>query len=196
MSDLDPKGKEDSSMSVNHGPGLDVRTAPWETGVMVRDRRNRRSLNGLVKLHVPATAITAKCALYMARSTPGCRTQIVHDSDYDIVGRFGAEYRGFVQYYLLAGDVFRLDRLRWSMETSMLKTLARKHHSSVSKMAARYKAKVETPHGLRTCFEARVERKGKKPLVARFGGIPLKRQKHAVLADRLYAEPASRIKAA
>ena len=40
-------------------------------------------------------------------------------------------------------------------------------------MAARYKAKIETPHGLRTCFEARVHRDGKKDLVARFGGIPL-----------------------
>ena len=52
----------------------------------------------------------------------------------------------------------------------MLKTLAAKHQSSVTKMAARYTAKVETPHGLRTCFEARIARDGKKDLVARFGG--------------------------
>ena len=49
---------------------------------------------------------------------------MVNDADYNIVARFGAEYRGIVQYYLLAGDVFRLHRLRWVMETSMLKTLA------------------------------------------------------------------------
>jgi hypothetical protein len=36
----------------------------------------------------------------------------------------------------------------------------------------------------RTCFEARVERAGRKPLAARFGGIPLIRQKKAVLLDR------------
>jgi hypothetical protein len=36
----------------------------------------------------------------------------------------------------------------------VLKTLAAKHYSTVSKMADRYKAKIETPHGLRTCFEA------------------------------------------
>jgi hypothetical protein len=75
------------------------------------------------------------------------------------------------------------------METSMLETLACKHRASVSKMAARYKAKIETPHGPRTCFEARVERAGKEPLVARFGGIPLKRQKTAVLTDRLLTGP-------
>jgi hypothetical protein len=106
-----------------------------------------------------------------------------------IVGRFGAEYRGLVQYYLLAGDVQRLHRLRWVMETSMLKTLARKHGSSASKMAARFKAKISTLHGPRTCFEASVAREGRKPLVARFGGIPLKRQKTAVLTDRLSTGP-------
>ncbi|WP_199537243.1 group II intron reverse transcriptase/maturase [Spongiactinospora gelatinilytica] len=40
-----------------------------------------------------------------------------------------------VQYYLLAGDVWRFDRLRWVTETSMLKTLAAKHRSTVAKMA-------------------------------------------------------------
>jgi hypothetical protein len=70
------------------------------------------------------------------------------------------------------------------MKTSMLKTLAGKHHSTVSKMAAKHKAKIETPYGLRTCFEARIHRDGRTALVARFGGIPLKRQKTAVLTDR------------
>jgi hypothetical protein len=75
------------------------------------------------------------------------------------------------------------------METSMLKTLASKHRSTVTKMAARHKAKTLTSHGLRTRFEAKVERAGKKPLVAVFGGIPLKRQKNAVLTDREHTGP-------
>jgi len=55
-------------------------------------------------------------------------------------------------------------------------------------MAARHKAVIQTPHGLRTCFEVRVERKDRKPLVARFGGIPLKRRKDAVINDRAPGE--------
>src|SRR6185312_7502310 len=39
-------------------------------------------------------------------------------------------------------------------------------------------------HGLRTCFEASFDRDGRTALVARFGGIPLRRQKAAVLTDR------------
>ena len=66
----------------------------------------------------------------------------------------------------------------------MLKTLAAKHRSTVTKMARKYKAKVDTPYGLRTCFEATVSRPGRKPLIARFGGIPLRRQKTAVIDDR------------
>jgi Type II intron maturase/AI2M/AI1M-like, HNH endonuclease/Reverse transcriptase (RNA-dependent DNA polymerase) len=153
------------------------------------DRRNRRSVNGTVVLHVPAAVVKAKAAPYLSRGKPACRNPMINEADYNIVARFGAEYRGIVQYYLLAGDVFRLHRLRWVMETSMLKTLAGKHHSTVSKMAARHKAKVATPHGLRTRFEARIGRAGRKPLVAWFGGIPLKRQKNAVLTDRQHTGP-------
>jgi hypothetical protein len=65
----------------------------------------------------------------------------------------------------------------------MLKTLAAKHKSTVTKMAARYKATIETPHGLRTCFEARILRTGKKDLVARFGGIPLRRTENGFIID-------------
>jgi hypothetical protein len=153
------------------------------------DRRNRRSVNGTVVLHVPAPVVKAKSAPYLSRGKPECRNPMINEADYNIVGRFGAEYRGIVQYYLLAGDVQRLHRLRWVMETSMLKTLSAKHRSSVSKMAARFKATIATPHGLRTCFEASVAREGKKPLVARFGGLPLKRHKTAVLVDRLSTGP-------
>src|SRR5690348_701988 len=69
------------------------------------------------------------------------------------------------------------------MLTSMLKTLAARHDSTVTKMADKHKTTVKTPYGPRRCFEARVERAGRKPLVARFGGIPLKRQKTAVITD-------------
>jgi group II intron reverse transcriptase/maturase len=87
------------------------------------DKRNRRSLNGMIVLHVPASVVKAKSAPYLSRGKPACRNPMVNDTDYDIVARYGAEYRGIVQYYLLAGDVFRLHRLRWVLETSMLKTL-------------------------------------------------------------------------
>jgi hypothetical protein len=150
-----------------------------------RTRSGQRAVNGAVSLHVPPSVITAKCAPYLKRGKPARRPQVINFSDHDIVRIYGAEYRGIVQYYLLAGDVRRLHRLRWVMLTSMLKTLASKHHSTVTKIAAKHKAKIQTPHGPRRCFEAAAERgRGSKPLVARFGGIPLRRQKNAVINDR------------
>ena len=146
--------------------------------------RGRRAANAAIGLRVPKDVIKAKCSRYLEYGKPAHRGALIHNDDHTIVATFGAEYRGIAQYYLLAGDVHRLHRLEWVMKTSMLKTLAGKHHSTVSKMAARHKAKIETPHGLRTCFEARIERDGRQPLLARFGGIPLKRQKTAVITDR------------
>jgi group II intron reverse transcriptase/maturase len=160
----------------------------YEITVQQNDKaiaNGQRSSNATVKLRVPVSVIKAKCASYMKRGKPALRTPLMNMDDYTIVSIFGAEYRGVAQYYLLASDVYRLNRLNWVMETSLLKTLAGKHRSTVSKTAAKYKAKVETPYGLRTCFEATVERSGgRKPLVARHGGIPLRWQKKAVLEDR------------
>jgi Type II intron maturase len=105
--------------------------------------------------------------------------------DHAIINTYGAEYRGIVGYYRLASDVWRLNRLHWVMETSLLKTLAGKHHSSVSKMARKYKATIDTPAGPRTCLQARTDRgEGRKPLLAQFGGIPLTPQNNTILIDR------------
>ena len=145
----------------------------------------RKRINGGIALRVPTAVIKAKCAPYLERGKPAAHRALQNLSDYEIVEAYGAKYRGISQYYLLAGDVHRLSRLRWVMETSLLKTLAAKHDSTVSKTAARYKATIETPHGPRTCLEAvRIREGNQKPLVARFGGIPLKRQKNAVITDR------------
>jgi len=146
--------------------------------------RGRRSVNGTIGLRVPRPVIKAKSAPYLQGGKPAPWRRMVNESDYTIVATYALTYRGIVQYYLLAGDVHRLNRLEWVMKTSMLKTLAAKHHSTVTKMANRYKAKIHTPYGLRRCFEAKVERSGRTALCARFGGIPLKRQKTAVLTDR------------
>jgi group II intron reverse transcriptase/maturase len=145
--------------------------------------KGRRSANGKIGLRVPLEVIRAKCAPYRRRGKPWHRPGLQNLPDYDIVRIYGAEYRGIVNYYLLAQDVWRLDALRWNAETSMLKTLAAKHQSTVTTMAARHKAKAVTEDGLRTCFEARLRREGKPDLVARFGGIPLKHDRRAVITD-------------
>jgi group II intron reverse transcriptase/maturase len=160
--------------------------------VTVQHSRDRPRVNGVVRLRVPTTVIKAKCAPYLTHGKPGRRAELMNLPDSLIISTYGAEYRGIVQYYLLASDVHRLARLRWAAETSLLKTLAAKHRSTVTAMARKYRATITTPHGPRTCFQATVERQGRKPLATRFGGIPLKRQKKAAITDRLPDPPTRR----
>jgi hypothetical protein len=143
----------------------------------------RRSVNGKIALRVPPDVIKAQCARYRQRGKPWHRSRLQNLDDYDIVRIYGAEYRGVVGYYLLAQDVWRLGALHWHAVTSMLKTLGAKHPSTVTKMAARHRTKIETRDGLRTCFEARKHREDRKDLVARFGGIILRQDRRAVIRD-------------
>ena len=147
--------------------------------------RNRRAVNGAIGLFVPRDRIRQWCALYMDKGKPAQRGALLHDDDFTIIAKYQSEYAGRVQYYLLAQDVFRLGRLHWVMETSLLKTLAGKHRSTVGKMAKKHKAVIDTPAGPRKCLQLVIERdRGRKPLVARFGGIPLRRVRTADLTDQ------------
>ncbi len=177
----------ESKTLITHAASQAARFLGYEIRTQLSDTKltkGRRAVNGAIGLFVPRDVIRQKCANYLREGEPAQRGPLLHDQDFTIVAKYAAEYRGIVQYYLLAQDVFRLERLRWVMETSMLKTLAGKHRSSVTKMAAKYKTVIDTPAGKRTCFQVTVVRdRGRKPLVARFGGIPLQRQRNAVLTD-------------
>ncbi len=83
----------------------------------------RRTANGNIALRVPPDVIKAQCARYRQRGKPWHRSRLQNLDDHDIVRIYGAEYRGVVNYYLLAQDVWRLHTLHWHALTSMLKTL-------------------------------------------------------------------------
>ncbi len=105
--------------------------------------------------------------------------KLLHDDDFSIVQRFGAEYRGLVQYYLMAQNVSWLYKLHWIMQSSLLKTLAYKHQTTVSKIKKKYEAETVDEKSGKTlkCLKVVVERKDKQPLTAQFGGISLTHKK-------------------
>lgn len=155
----------------------------YSSNVQMDSRRNR-SVNGRLGLYIPKDVREARCKQYMRDGKPEKRYELTKDSDFDIISRYQAEHRGFVQYYQLANNMKSLNKLTWVTETSLLKTLANKYKSSVRKIVRKYKSKINTPNGPRKCFKVTVEREGKKPLVAYFGGTPLIRRKEAVIEDR------------
>ena len=149
------------------------------------DLTGRRKVNGRIGLRVPADVIKQHCQVYIHNGKPAHRSLLIHDEDYSIVDRYQSEYRGVVQYYLLAYNVAHLGKLQWVMEWSLAKTLAAKHKTTCQTVFRRYKSTVQTTHGLRKCLKVVVKRgEGKHPLVATFGGIPLKRQRQAVIVDQ------------
>ena len=149
------------------------------------DRNGRRRVNGQIGLRVPAAVIEQHCQAYMRKGKPAHRNYLIHDEDYGIVAQYQSEFRGVVNYYLLAYNVSHFGRLQSVMEMSLARTLAAKHKSTARRMRRQYKSVVETEHGPRVCLKVVKQRdNGKPPRVAYFGGIPLKRQRQAVLVDQ------------
>jgi hypothetical protein len=143
-----------------------------------------RTINGQMGLKVPIALIKNKCTKYMRNGKPASLTGRINDTDYSIVAKYQAEYRGFVQYYLMAYNVHRLRQLHYIMRYSLAKTLARKHKTSARKVIRKYQTTVPTLNGSIKALEVRHEREGKKPLVVRFGGIELRWNKQATLYDK------------
>jgi group II intron reverse transcriptase/maturase len=149
---------------------------------LAKDKRRRT--NARIGLRIPPDVIEKKRALYKQGGKPVRRMTLASQDDYTIINRYQVEYRGLVQYYQLAGNVGWLDALRWDMQQSLLHTLAAKHQTRISVLLHRYQTTVATPYGKRRCLQVTVERGSeKKPLVARFGGLPLRRNKQAILVD-------------
>ena len=121
------------------------------------DPKGRRGANGAIALLVPAKVIEEKCKKYMKRGKATHRNNLLQDDDFSIVQTYQQEYRGMVQYYILAQNLSWFSKLYWYMETSLLKTLACKHRSSIN-----------------------------KPLVATWGGISLVHKRKAVIEDIPY----------
>lgn len=144
----------------------------------------KRTANGRIALRVPPEIIAKKRQRYLRTGQPIHQPELLANSVYSIITDYQQEYRGIVQYYQLATNVCHLDSLRWAMEVSLLKTLAAKHRISVAAVAARYGTTTVGPDGRsRRCMAVTIEREERKPLVAHFGGIPLKRHRIAKLEE-------------
>ena len=151
------------------------------------DNKGRRSANGVIALFVPASVIESKCRQYMKNGKAIHRNNLLHDDDFSIVQTYQQEYRGLVQYYILAQNLSWFSKVYWYMETSLLKTLAFKHKSSINKMLAKYKTTTTSTNGRTVpCLQVVVPREDKPPLVTTWGGISLSYKKKAVIEDAPY----------
>ena len=156
-----------------------------------RDHRDRRTLNGTIGLRIPREVIKNKCQSYKRYSRKvQHRTELINDSDFTIMALYQAEYRGLVEYYRLAYNLHSLTELEGTMEMSLTKTLAAKFRISVPKVYKKYQATFQEGKQCYKVLQVLIEREGKKPLVARWGGISLHWDIKAPIKDhRMFLGP-------
>ena len=148
------------------------------------DQKRRRSTNGTIGLKVPADVAREKCRRYMRGGKAIHRMECTNDTVFSIVAYYQQEFRGVVEYYRLAYNLSaQLRRLKWMMEQSLTKTIARKLHCTVVEVYHRYQTIIPTPQGPFKGLMVKIERKGRPPLEAYWGGISLARRMKAVLND-------------
>jgi group II intron reverse transcriptase/maturase len=137
----------------------------------------RPTINGRISLRVPKDKLKAFCDRYRTNDKPIQRNELLDYEDFSIVAQYGLEYRGIVQYYQMATNIHWMRRLHWVMWVSLLKTLARKHKSSVLAMSKQYRPS----NGAKGVVEVIVQRGEKSPLRAAFGDVKLRRNRRAGL---------------
>src|SRR6266702_4390167 len=144
----------------------------------------QRRVNGKIGFRVPKDIIREKCQDYTEEGKPIHRPEMLKDSVYTIISTYQAEYRGLVEYYRMAYNLYTLNRLKWDIERSLTRTLAAREQIPVTQVYRKYKARLIVEGRPYKGLQVTVEREGKKPLIAQWGGIPLKWNMKAVLDDQ------------
>jgi group II intron reverse transcriptase/maturase len=171
----------DEKTLITHATKDRAKFLGYEVGAM--QSNSHPEVNGYIELRIPEAKLTAFEERYKRNSKVMHRAEFINDSDYDIVAKYGAEFRGMIQYYKLARNIRKLGRVERTIRLSLLKTLANKLKTTVRTVWRRYKHRHMNLDGDRMGLRVVVPREGKQPLVATFGETPLKRQTKAVIQD-------------
>src|SRR5262249_46205815 len=130
----------------------------------------RRGANGCISLRMPAKVVNEYDRRYSKKGKVIHRNDLLNDSDYTIVQRFQSVLVGLYNYFCMASNVSRrMSRVKLTLQTSLLKTLARKHKTKVRRIIKKHRV----PNQDYTTFRVTVTRPGKAALVATFGGMSL-----------------------
>jgi RNA-directed DNA polymerase len=127
------------------GYGIRVRQSPKRVRMTIQTVGGprhllKRTLNADVELYVPEARVIRFChknrygnlVTGESKHVPG----LIYRSDAEIVAYYNAQLRGLANFYALASDAKgKLRKLQWVWKGSLLKTLAAKHKTTVSKVA-------------------------------------------------------------
>jgi group II intron reverse transcriptase/maturase len=155
-------------------------------------KNGRRATNGCITLRMPLDVVVKYRKRYSKKGKVIHRAELLADTDYTIVQRYQSVLRGLYNYYCMASNVGRrMGRIKWILRTSLLKTLASKHKTTMVKIIKMHRV----PDQEYTTFRATLSRPGKEPLVATFGGMSLKKNPDGMGKDGFCAAQAWNIPA-
>lgn len=141
----------------------------------------KRTINGAIMLRMPQDVKNKWINRYQKNGKPIHDGRRIQDTVFDIINNYNSEFRGIINYYRMAVNIGSAGyHIQWVMQSSLIKTLALKNQEDIRTTYQKYIAKSED--GL-TCLEHKIVRKGKEPLVARFGGFPIRYEPNAKIVD-------------
>ncbi len=148
-----------------------------------RDRHGHRRIQGQIGLRVPKDVIKSTGLRYRRHGQPLHRAELLHDTAFRSGAQSQQAYRGLVEDYRLAYHLHQRTRLTWLMERSLTHTRAHTLRTRVRAVSRRYRSSMQTDQGPREGLQVTMEREGRNPLVARWGGISLARNATATRND-------------
>jgi group II intron reverse transcriptase/maturase len=136
-------------------------------------KNGTRGTNGNISLLMPRKVVAKILGRYSSSGKVIHQAALEADDDYTIITRYQAVLRGLYNYYCMAINVGkRMAHVRYILETSLTKTLAHKHRMSVPEVFRKYGG-INKVDNLKT-LQVIVKRPDKDPLIAVFGGLPLR----------------------
>jgi len=140
-------------------------------GTLVSEN-GKRAANGRIALLMPQEVVRKYRKRYSKSGKIIHRAELLHDTDYTILQRYQGVLQGVYNYYCMATNVSRrMGDIKWTLEASLVKTLAHKFKCRVSRIYKKYQVSILD----RKMFRVVIERPDKEPLVATFGGFAMER---------------------
>jgi hypothetical protein len=102
-------------------------------------RTRRRTMKGKMKFLVPRDVTQKWKETVTKDKTVMHRTELINNSDYDIISHYETQLQGLINYDTLALNVSKeMYKLRYIFKTSLVKTLARKHKTGATQILRKY----------------------------------------------------------
>jgi group II intron reverse transcriptase/maturase len=153
-------------------PGYELTTTRSNALVAASGKRNA---NGNIALLMPRKAVEKILGQYGRKGKITRRPELLPEDDYTIILRYQSVLKGLYNFYCMATNVSRrMNRIKYTLEVSLTKTLAYQHRLTVNQVYKKYRAINHVDNLL--MLQIIIERRDKEPLIATFGGFPIRRK--------------------